>query len=76
MCFENLRTCHTQCRNSFSDLSAIQFRKMVHKVGIFQGKQVFDIIVLVNHSRIFGFLTLNHCMILQFVIVCISFDSF
>ena len=45
------------------------------KVGHFQEKTGFHIILLQNHSRVFGCLTLNHCMILQFVIVCISFDS-
>ena len=48
---------------------------MLQNFGIFKEKQVFYIIVLLNHSRIFGLLTLDHCMILQFVIVCISFDS-
>ena len=47
---------------------------MVQKVGIFEKEQVFDVNFFQNHSRIFGLLTLNHCMILQFVIVCISFD--
>ena len=45
------------------------------KVGHFEEKTDFHIILLQNHSRVFGLLTLNHCMILQFVIVCISFDS-
>ena len=47
----------------------------MQKVGIFKEKQVFNVNVLQNHSRIFWFLTLNHCMILQFVIVCISIEA-
>ena len=49
---------------------------MVQKVGIFEKKQVFDVDFFQNHSRIFGLLFLNHCMILQFVIVFIIFYSF
>ena len=45
-------------------------------MGIFEKKKVFDVNFFRNHSRIFGLLTLNRCLILQFVIVCISFDSF
>ena len=48
---------------------------MVQKVGILKEKQVFYMTVLLNNSPIFGLLTLNHCMILHFVIVCISCDS-
>ena len=44
---------------------------MVQKLGIFRRKQGFGIHVLLSHSRIFGFLPLNHCMKLHLVIVCI-----
>ena len=44
-------------------------------VGYFQEKTGFYIIVLQNDTQIFGLLTLNHCMILQVSIVCISFVS-
>ena len=49
---------------------------MLQNLGIFKEKQVFCIHYLLNHSRMLGLLTLNHCMIWQLVIVCISFDSF
>ena len=48
---------------------------MVQKVGILKEKQVFYMTVLLHNSQIFGLRTLNHCMILHLVIVCISFDS-
>ena len=60
---------------SFSDISATKYRKMVKKLGIFNKKQVFDINFWQTIRDFCGLLTLNHCMILQFVIVCISFDS-
>ena len=61
--FQNLRTRPTQCTQSFSDIRVTQDRKMVQKLGILEEKHVFYIHILVNHLRIFGPLTWNHCMI-------------
>ena len=45
-------------------------------MGILMKKQVFASIFWYTFRDFCCLLTLNHCMILQFVIVCISFDSF
>ena len=75
-CFKALKTCPTQCIQFFSDITATLYRIGLQALGIVRKKQVFCINVLLNLPWIFGFLTLNHWMILQLVIVCSSLDSF
>ena len=58
----------------FSHLTNI-VQKNGANIGHFQETTGFHVILLHNHSRVFGLLTLNHWMILQFVIVGISFES-
>ena len=48
----------------------------MQNVGIFKENHGFRLLFCKTIRDFCGLLTLNHCMILQFVIVCISFDSF
>ena len=48
----------------------------MQKLGIFKEKHGFRSLFCKAIRDFCGLLTLNHCTILQFVIACISFDSF
>ena len=66
---KNLKTCPTQCIQLFSEVFTAWYRKRVQMLGIFKQKAGFSNIVLLNHSRMVALLTLNHCMILHFVVI-------